>query len=339
MNLRHLFKSDHIIFSLLFSPSFIMLLWFCFFLVFLEFHCKSELSAEELPWPIDAPNRISSSFGEPRQGRFHFGMDFKSGGTTGKKVFAVGDGYIFRVNTSPFGYGKGLYLKLDTGEIIVFGHLSGYLPDIEDRLFTMRINKKSYDIDWWPQPNEFRVKKGEVIAYSGDTGSGPAHLHMELRDENDVPMNPLNHGINVHDTIPPTIDSIVFIPLDNISSVDGFQQARWIDFSSDYTTPVVLQGAVGVAVSCYDTVNLSDNHLGAYYLALSVDSTVVFSKKYDRLPYSVGNYGSLDYLSGENYGGYGYLATLFRKTGNHIDFYEGDGVLSAGRFGQCKCQL
>ena len=47
-------------------------------------------SSERL-WPIDTKNTISSSFGEPRPGRFHYGLDFRSNGETGKKIFALGD--------------------------------------------------------------------------------------------------------------------------------------------------------------------------------------------------------------------------------------------------------
>ena len=112
-----------------FSP---FLCFLCFTLIIPVWLFGDTVFAQELPWPIKSPKRISSSFGEPRPGRFHFGVDFKSGGVTGKKVVAIGNGYISRVRTSPFGYGKGLYLTLDSGKTAVYGHLSGYIPEIED---------------------------------------------------------------------------------------------------------------------------------------------------------------------------------------------------------------
>ena len=84
--------------------------YLCFILIIPRWLSGDTVYAQELTWPIDSPKRISSSFGEPRPGRFHFGVDFKSGGVTGKKIVAIGNGYISRVHTSPFGYGKGLYL-------------------------------------------------------------------------------------------------------------------------------------------------------------------------------------------------------------------------------------
>lgn len=261
------------------------------------------------------------------------GVDFKSGGTTGKKIYAVGDGYVMRVTTSPFGYGKALYLRLDTGEIAVYGHLSKFLPGIEDRLFHLRINAGSYDIDWWPRPGEIRVEKGQVVAFSGDTGGGPAHLHLELRDEDNNPLNFMQSGLEYRDVVPPTIQSIVLIPLDRESTVDGFSTARWYDPSANDTEPIHLSGRIGVAVSAWDRINGARNLMGIYGLSLAVDDSVVFSKRYDRLSYALNGCGGLDYLFGELYGGSGLISALFRRPGNLIDFYEGDGVLCSTAYG------
>lgn len=306
----------------------IISVYFSFIFIFSGLFLSVISSADELPWPIDSPKYISSTFGEFRPGRFHFGLDFKSGGVTGKKVFALGDGYISLVRTTPFGYGKVLYLTLDSGETVVYGHLSGFLPEIEDRLFTTRINKKSYDVELYFRSNEFRVERGQVIAYSGDTGSGPAHLHLELRDKHNVPLNPLNHGIIVKDTISPIIESALLLPLDSTSSIDGIPDARLFDFTSSNDDPIILSGKIGVAVSTLDRVDMTSNRLGVYRITLAVDSTVVFSKSYDRISYDAANFGAFDYPSTRYHSGQGYLTALFRQTGNELDFYEGAGMLT-----------
>ncbi|MFC1542195.1 M23 family metallopeptidase, partial [Candidatus Latescibacterota bacterium] len=284
-------------------------------------------AAEEIIWPIDYYQHISSSFGEPRPGRFHYGVDFKSGGVTGKKVFATGDGYILQARTTPFGYGKSLYLKLDSGEIIVYGHLSKYLPEIEDIFFNLRIREKTYDVQWWPKAQEFRVKKGQVIAYSGDSGGSTPHLHLEIRDENNDPLNPLAQGVNIRDTISPRINSALLIPLDKHALVDGYPVPKWIDFSNSNTAPVNLSGRIGVAASIWDTVNNSNNLLGVYRASLAVDSNIVFSKQYDTLSYLYNGQGALDYLPGEYFGGKGTVSALFRREGNFLNIYDGNGIL------------
>ncbi len=303
--------------------------FYVFYILFILIFTSDSITAEELIWPIDSPKSITSSFGEPRSGRFHYGVDFRSGGITGKKVYALGDGYISRIRTSPFGYGKVLYLTMDNGKIAVYAHLSGFLPEIEARLFNTRIKKKSYDVELWPKQNEYRVSKGQIIAYSGDTGDGGPHLHLEIRDSNNQPLNPLEHGLKVRDSIPPEISAVVLIPLDNSSSVDGFPMPQWYDPASIMTEPPVLSGNIGVAVSVWDRANNSRNHLGIYTISLAVDSLTVFSKHYTRIPYDFNGFGGLDYLQGSQNGGNGYLSALFRRPGNKIDFYEGDGVLSA----------
>ncbi|MFC1490400.1 M23 family metallopeptidase [Candidatus Latescibacterota bacterium] len=284
--------------------------------------------AEEILWPIDYNKAVSSSFGEPRPGRVHYGVDFKSGGVIGKKVYAIGDGYIYRAQTTPFGYGKSLYIKLDSGEIIVYGHLSKYLPKIEDIFFDLRIQEKTYDVEWWPGANEYRVKKGEVIAYSGNSGGSTPHLHLEIRDKDNNPLNPLEQGINVRDTIPPNVKSIILIPLDKNSSVDGFPVARWYDFSNPNNEPVYLSGKIGVAAETWDTVNDSNNILGVYRLSLAVESDIVFSKQYDELSYLYNGQGGLDYLPGDYYGGSGSVSALFRRDGNFLNIYQGKGILT-----------
>ncbi|MBU0519826.1 M23 family peptidase, partial [bacterium] len=58
---------------------------------------------------------LSSTFGETRDGHYHFGIDIKTNGTEGHSCYAVADGDIVRVRVSPYGYGKALYLQLADG--------------------------------------------------------------------------------------------------------------------------------------------------------------------------------------------------------------------------------
>ena len=55
--------------------------------------------------------------------------------------------------------------------------------------------------------SEILIEKNEIIGYSGNTGSssGP-HLHFELRDKNNMPVNPLKYrNIEIIDTIIPSL--------------------------------------------------------------------------------------------------------------------------------------
>ena len=70
--------------------------------------CQNVL-AGEYQWPLAAPKALTSTFGEYRPGRFHAGLDIKTWGKEGYPILAVDDGYVWRVRTSPWGYGRAIY--------------------------------------------------------------------------------------------------------------------------------------------------------------------------------------------------------------------------------------
>ena len=107
----------------------------------------------------------------------------KTKGTVGHPIYAISDGHISRIVSNFAGFGKALYLKLDDGNTAVYAHLNKFTPLLERRLKRQQKKSGSYFTNIYPKPNEFIFKKGDIIAYSGNTGFsfGP-HLHFELRN-------------------------------------------------------------------------------------------------------------------------------------------------------------
>ena len=162
--------------------------------------------SSSLVWPLSLKRALSFTFAETRTSAFHAGIDLKTWGKTGYDVRALADGFILRLRTSPWGYGRAVYLKLKDGRIVVYAHLDGFSPQLEKRVVAAQREKGHYSVDVWLKSGEVQVRQGDIIARTGKTGAGPAHLHLELRDAGNVPMNPLTNGLTVQDTESPTFE-------------------------------------------------------------------------------------------------------------------------------------
>ena len=106
----------------------------------------ANLFAQDPIWPTDAGNSYSSNFGEYRDDHFHMGLDIRTNGVTGYKVFAVENGYISRIVTNYSGYGKAIYHKAISGKTYVYSHLDKFSPIMERVLKLQQAKNKKYSI-------------------------------------------------------------------------------------------------------------------------------------------------------------------------------------------------
>lgn len=112
---------------------------------------------------IPVVGTITSEFGvrnseNPIVSHYHSGLDIAA--NTGTQILATLDGEVLEAATDTY-YGK--YLKIQKDDLImIYAHCSKLLVKVGEK-----------------------VKKGELIAYVGNTGNstGP-HLHLELRYQN-----------------------------------------------------------------------------------------------------------------------------------------------------------
>ena len=145
-------------------------------LIFTVTEIISEELLSSLNWPLDIKPALSSSFGESRTSSFHMGIDLKTWGRTGYVVRAVSDGFIERVRTSPWGYGRAVYLRLNDGRLAVYGHLEKFGEFLKDRVVNAQNETGLYSVDLWFHKEEFKVNSGAIIGFTGESGAGTPHL-------------------------------------------------------------------------------------------------------------------------------------------------------------------
>jgi len=290
--------------------------------------------AQEYLWPTDAGRLLTSSFAESREDRFHAGVDVKTWGRVGYKVIAVRSGYISRIQVSPFGYGRVLYQTLDTGEIAVYGHLQKFAPAIQAAVERKQEARNRYSITLLPGKEDFPVKQGDLIGYTGESGVGYPHLHFELRDKASRPINPLSKGYTLRDHLAPVIQTISLTPLSAYSRVQGdlrpllVQPRRIADGQYRVDELIRVQGMIGFGMEAYDQMEGAANEFGTFRNQLWMDEQELFHVQYDRFSYDENPQSNLDRDYRLLAWNKGYFYKLFRDYGNELSFYRSPDVYS-----------
>src|ERR1700754_534912 len=156
--------------------------------------------------PLDIPITLAANFGELRPNHYHMGLDIRTQHRENLPVFAAADGYVARVEIDPAGFGQAIYIRHPNGYTTIYGHLNQFFPALAAYISGQQYKRESWQTDLELPATLFPVKKGDLIAYSGNTGGsqGP-HLHFEIRrTAGDVNQNPLLFGLPVPDNTSPS---------------------------------------------------------------------------------------------------------------------------------------
>ena len=245
----------------------------------------STLNSQEMPQgyfrnPMNLDIGLSATFAEFRAGHFHSGLDMRTGGAVDQPVYAAADGYVAKVSISPWGGGKILYIKHPNGFITVYMHLNGYANAIGKAVLKEQYARQSYSINKLFAPDELPVKKGQLVAYSGNTGgSGGPHLHFEIRrgGANDLhthstTINPLLFGLPYTDNINPVIRGVRVYPEDG----EPFEVGK------DNTLSV--SGPFHLGIYATDAAEGSTAKNGVDHMEVYLDGTLAFLYTSEALP-------------------------------------------------------
>lgn len=232
--------------------------------------------------PFDFPIVFSGNFGEIRANHFHGGLDFKTGGSIGKPVRALANGYISRIRVTQ-GSGYMLDVTYDNGYGTINRHLNGFVGEVAKRVKDLQYKNESWEVDITPNRNEYPVKQGQVIAYSGNSGYsfGP-HLHLDMFETatGDF-VDPLPFFVDwVKDTTAPKALGIMLFPQAGKGVVNGRQIKQ--AFPANTAQTINAWGLIGVGVRAYDYMNGVGNHYGVHTVVLEVDGKEVFRSVVDR---------------------------------------------------------
>jgi hypothetical protein len=218
--------------------------------------------------PLDIPLVLAGNFGELRSNHFHSGLDIKTDNRQGLNVYSIAEGYVSRIKISHYGYGKALYITHPNGYTSVYAHLQKFSPKLEAYIKQCQYQKETFEVEVFPTPNELPINYNEIVGLSGNTGSSSApHLHFEIRDNQERPINPLLFGIDIKDSKTPMITHIYAYAKDKNSFVNNSNtkiELRLIPVKTgEYKVENVdAFGEIGFGIAGYDEQDLAPNNNG-----------------------------------------------------------------------------
>lgn len=254
-------------------------------------YSQSEYPQDYFRSPLDITLVLSGTFAELRSNHFHSGMDIKTQRKTGLKVYTAAEGYVSRIKISHYGYGKALYITHPNGYTTVYAHLKKFSPKIEAYIKDCQYDKESYEVEVFPNKIELPVNTDEVVAFSGNTGgSGGPHLHFEIRDNAERPINPMLFGIDIKDNKKPYVSAVYAYPKNKNSFINGKNKRfplRLIPLKNgDYKIEKIsAYGDIGFGVVSYDKQDLAPNNNGVSNISSYFNGNKVFEMDFKRFSF------------------------------------------------------
>jgi len=298
-------------------------------------------AGETFLYPINPglPGSLAGTMGELRSTHFHSGLDIRTNNVIGLPVLASKSGYISRVSVGPVGYGNVIYVTHPDGYTTIYAHLDKFKGDLGEYVLKEHYRQRKHSINLYFKPGQFPVRRGDTIAFSGNSGSsGGPHLHFDIRDKNNFALNPLlvENFPEIKDELPPAVEKIALKTLDINSRInDRFGRfefyAKRVGNNYEFDVPILATGTIGVEVLAKDKLAPNSRFYGGVnYIQVHVDSQLIFNQSIDKLNVAKSRQilTLMDFKTMRNNGNRFYK--LFLDDGNGLNFYDqspGDGKI------------
>ena len=291
-------------------------------------------SKDYFRWPVDNKPGIVANFGELRSNHWHMGLDVRTDQKVNVPVYAAADGYIAKITVQPFGYGQAIYINHPNGLTTVYGHLNRFFPGLESAVTDEQNTQQSWNIELNFTKDQFPVRKGQFIAWSGSTGGsqGP-HVHFEIRDtKTQRCINPYFFNLPIPDEVPPVFTKLAMYNRD----LSVYEQNPILFPVKKMKDKYLLKDTlirtslskIGFAIGAYDRVSGSTNPNGIYSGRIFLDEQPLIEFLLDSMDYNETDYVNAHVDYKYRYNGGPYLQLLFKLPGDNGRAYrlkKGDG--------------
>ena len=280
---------------------------------------------------------IVANFGELRSNHFHMGLDARTERVENKPVYAAAEGYVKRVKIEPWGFGRAIYINHPNGYQTLYAHLNDFFPELENYVKEQQYKQRSWAVSLDIPEGLIKVKKGQFIANSGNTGGsmGP-HLHFEIREAaTDKVLNPLLFGFPIVDKQAPDVLRLAVYDR-NKSTYDQTPKIYALTKVGNVYQPaggaiVAPSDKVSFAITAWDRYTGSTNQNGIFQAVLYDNNKPVSGFQLDKIDYIETRYlnAHIDYKTKFNNGPW--LQHLSKLPGLPQGFYktdESNGVIS-----------
>ncbi|QKG80246.1 M23 family metallopeptidase [Tenuifilum thalassicum] len=251
--------------------------------------------------PLKLPPAFSGAFGDIRNNHFHSGVDIRTRGRTGYKVYSIANGYVSRIKVSPVGFGKAIYINHPNGTTAVYAHLQEFKGAIAKYVENAQYSKKTFEIELFPKPSELPVNQGNIIGLTGNSGSsGGPHLHFEVRETSTQkiinPFKFFEQWVNI-DVNGPIFKNLVVYTIDSINYLTdnlNLTKHRILVNNKKYYLKDTIEasGKVGFAIEVHDYINRSSLKTGVKKIALKIDNETFFSLELEKFAFSETRYAN-----------------------------------------------